>query len=233
MGGLSGRLESAAVRKAEAFAKSPLRLNLGSGQMGPESWVNLDRSPSMLLRNLPRTKAALRRMGVINEHQALDWGPHIVRWDVTKGLPLEPGSVDAVYSSHFFEHIHLADAENVLRECFRVMRPGGVIRLALPDAQAYAEELLEAGEDETGAAGRHYHARLGSHPEAAPRGLGKLLFKLGGSLHRWQPTRGLVRSMLSEAGFSEITDRKFKEGDLPDLDLIETRQESFFTEARR
>jgi SAM-dependent methyltransferase len=221
------------MRKAEAFAKSPLRLNLGSGQFGPESWVNLDRSPSMVLRNLPRTKAALRRLGVINEFQALDWDPHIVRWDVTKGLPVAAGTVDAIYSSHFLEHIYLANAEKVLRECARVLRPGGIIRLALPDAQAWAEELLEADEDPTGEAGRRYHARLGAHHEAAPTGVGVLLAKLGGHVHRWQPTRGLVRAMLRDAGFSDVTDRKFKQGDLPDLDMIETREESFFTEARR
>ncbi len=41
--------------------------------------------------------------------------------------------------------------------------------------------------------------------------------------------------MLVEAGFAdgEISDRKFLEGELPELEKIETREESFFTEARR
>jgi hypothetical protein len=41
--------------------------------------------------------------------------------------------------------------------------------------------------------------------------------------------------MLLKAGFADadISDRKFLEGDLPELEQIETREESFFTEARR
>lgn len=213
----------------------PLMVNLGSGPSGPESWVNLDRSPTMLLRHVPRAAKALRRVGLIGEHHLVPWEPHIVRRDLTKPLPFADGTVDAVYSSHFLEHIYLKEAEAILRECHRVLRPGGVLRLALPDGEAWARELLEAGDDPAGEAGRRFHARLGSHPEERPSGKRALTFKIGGHIHRWQPTRGLVRAMLVDAGFddSEISDRKFVEGDLPEIEKIETREESFFTEARR
>ncbi|MCW2797026.1 methyltransferase domain-containing protein [Nocardioides sp.] len=221
--------------RKSVFAQRPLMVNLGSGPHGPESWVNLDRSPTMVLRHTPRTARALRRVGLIGDQHLVPWEPHIVRQDLTKPLPFEDGTVDAVYSSHFLEHIYLGDAEAILGQCHRILRPGGVLRLALPDGEAWARELVEAGDDPAGEAGRRYHARLGSHPEARPSGKRALTFKIGGHIHRWQPTRGLVRAMLIDAGFAdtEISDRKFLEGDLPELEQIETREESFFTEARR
>jgi SAM-dependent methyltransferase len=219
----------------DVLTQRPLRINLGSGPTGPETWVNLDRSPTMLLRHVPRAARVLRQVGLIGDHHLVPWEPHIVRQDLTKPLPFADGTVDAAYSSHFLEHIYLNDAEAILRECHRVLRPGGVLRLALPDGEAWARELVEAGDDEAGEAGRRYHARLGSHPEQRPSGKRALTFKIGGHIHRWQPTRGLVRAMLVDAGFadSEISERKYLEGDLPEIESIETREESFFTEARR
>ncbi len=218
-----------------AFAQRPLKLNLGSGPHGPQNWVNLDRSPTMLLSRVPKVAKALRKVGLINDHHLVPWESHIVRQDLTARLPVEDGSVDAIYSSHFLEHIYLTEAEAILRECHRVLRPGGVLRLALPDGESWARELVEAGSDPTGEAGRRYHARLGSHPDDRPSGKRALTFKIGGHIHRWQPTRGMVRGMLVEAGFddSAVTDCAYHEGALPDLGEIETREESFFTEAIR
>ncbi|MGH3414200.1 MAG: class I SAM-dependent methyltransferase [Marmoricola sp.] len=212
---------------------TPLLVNLGSGQHGPQTWVNFDRSPSMLLRRFPVARGLLRRAGVINEFQAQGWDPHIQRRDLVRPLPFAGGTVDAIYSSHFLEHVFLTEAETVLREAYRVLRAGGILRLALPDGERWARELVEAGDDPTGEAGRLYQERLGAHPDARPTGRHGLTFGLGGFVHRWQPTRGLVRSMLQRAGFADTAERKFREGELPDLDRIENREESFFYEARK
>ena len=49
-------------------------------------------------------------------------------------LDFEDGTFDFIVSEHFFEHLHLPDALALLRECHRILRPGGVIRTCVPDA---------------------------------------------------------------------------------------------------
>ena len=58
-----------------------------------------------------------------------------MRQDLTKRLPFDDGSVDAVYSSHLFEHIYYSDAEAILQECHRVLKPGGVCGWRCPTAR--------------------------------------------------------------------------------------------------
>lgn len=56
--------------------------------------------------------------------------------DLTKPLPWLQNSVDGIYSEHFFEHISQAQAVSLLHECRRVLKPGGVLRIAMPDLMA-------------------------------------------------------------------------------------------------
>lgn len=56
-----------------------------------------------------------------------------IRIDVRVGLPFADATVDAIYSEHFFEHLDKGEGLAFLRECRRVLRPGGVARLAMPD----------------------------------------------------------------------------------------------------
>ena len=53
------------------------------------------------------------------------------------GLPflIEDNSFDYIFSEHMFEHLTLKQAENMLRESYRILKPGGVLRIATPDYQ--------------------------------------------------------------------------------------------------
>ena len=215
------------------WPEGKIYLNLGCGHHAPESWVNIDRSPMMLLRKMPPVRSALRKVKVLSDDHMDTWPENIIRRDLSKPLPLDDGVAAAAYSSHMLEHLFIEDANEFLRECARVMRPGAVLRLALPDAEQWAMDVLSAGEDPDGAAGLKYQEMLRAHPDAKPSGRRLVTFIGGSNWHRWQPTRGLVKSMLRDAGFVDIAERSFQVGDLPELDVVEVREDSWFVEGVR
>ena len=53
--------------------------------------------------------------------------------DVSKKIPLKNKSIEYVYIAHNLEHYNWLDAENVLREVKRVLKPKGKVRILVPD----------------------------------------------------------------------------------------------------
>jgi len=210
----------------------PMRLNLGSGQTAVPDWTNIDRSPNILLDRVPAVKRMLFRAGLLTEGHMQPWDREVIRQDIRK-LPYPDNSVEAIYSSHTLEHLYLREAERVIGECARVLQPGGLLRLALPDVEQFARQLLSGyvvgGQD----AGRHFNSQLLAHPEERPTLTGRLRSAVGGHVHRWQPSAPLVRQLMVDAGLLDVCDCAFRQGKLPGLDSIETREESFFLEGRK
>ena len=203
-----------------------VKLNLGCGLNAVQGWVNIDRSPSLILGKVKPLKAVLRRVGLLTEAHMVDWPSNIVMRDVLRPLPYADGSVAAIYSSHMLEHLYLSDAEAVLGECRRVLAPGGVIRVALPDGEEFAALALSGSVDDA----RAYTRQLNAHPLEPPTIAQRLRRPFSGSPHRWQPTRPLIAAMLEGAGFACVTERQFRVGNLPGLEVVEHRGESIFYE---
>jgi predicted SAM-dependent methyltransferase len=91
-------------------------VNIGCGTTWNPAWTNLDVRPL---------------------------SPQVRSWDVSRGLPFESEQVDACYASHVLEHLTPEQARVLLVECFRVLRPGSIVRLAVPDLEAIAREYLD------------------------------------------------------------------------------------------
>lgn len=75
-----------------------------------------------------------------------DYVPHsknVLHADLLDRLPLESGSADVVYSSHFLEHIPLPSVKPFLSECYRILKSGGAVRLVLPDLEEICRSYLE------------------------------------------------------------------------------------------
>ncbi|MFI7633002.1 class I SAM-dependent methyltransferase [Nonomuraea sp. NPDC049400] len=69
--------------------------------------------------------------------------PHVDRVGPVEDLScFDTGSVDSIYASHVLEHFGRHDYLDVLAEWFRVLRPGGILRIGVPDFQAIAEEYV-------------------------------------------------------------------------------------------
>jgi len=92
-----------------------MKLHFGCSKLFPgplKGWENLDIAPTM---------------------------KEIKKWDVTKGLPYSDNSIDAIYSCHTFEHFTKTEAQFVISECFRVLQPGGQIKIVVPDIDDIVE----------------------------------------------------------------------------------------------
>jgi len=55
--------------------------------------------------------------------------------DATKPFPFDCGTFDYIYSEHMIEHISWQNGQTMLRECHRVLKPRGVMRIATPDLE--------------------------------------------------------------------------------------------------
>ena len=53
--------------------------------------------------------------------------------DVRNGLPFRSSTVDSIYATHMFEHFYPDELNRLVRECVRVLKPGGGIRLIVPN----------------------------------------------------------------------------------------------------
>lgn len=111
------------------------RLNLGCGSTVPEGWVNVDYALGARLCRFPLFNFLNKRLKFFN----LDWDDRIFIHDLQKDFPWENGTIDVVYSSHTLEHFTKEQGQFFLQEAHRVLRPGGTIRIVVPDLKYYVE----------------------------------------------------------------------------------------------
>lgn len=80
-------------------------------------------------------------------------GKDVIAHNLLKGLPFADNSFDLVYHSHVLEHFSQKDGTQLIRECYRVLKPGATIRIAVPNleqiAHNYLNSLREARETPT------------------------------------------------------------------------------------
>ena len=66
----------------------------------------------------------------------------VIGHNLLTGVPFEENSFDLVYHSHVLEHFSEEDGNLFLSECYRVLKPNGLIRIAVPDLEQIAREYL-------------------------------------------------------------------------------------------
>lgn len=92
-------------------------LNLGCGSRYHKDWINVDMVSS-------------------NEH--------VIDFNLREGVPFPDGHFDVVYHSHVLEHFSRLEGEKFLRECVRVLKPCGILRIAVPDLERIVRLYLDS-----------------------------------------------------------------------------------------
>jgi predicted SAM-dependent methyltransferase len=68
---------------------------------------------------------------------------HVKQHNLLKGIPFQSNFFDVVYHSHVLEHFSKKDGEIFINECFRVLKPNGILRIAVPDLEMIAREYIK------------------------------------------------------------------------------------------
>jgi predicted SAM-dependent methyltransferase len=154
----------------------------------------------------------------------LDWEGVDLICDIRDGLPLDDDTVDYVFSIHALQEIPYKNVVGVLRELRRVIKPGGWLRLCLPDADKGIAAYLR-GE-------REYF--FVSDEDAASLGGKFVIHMLWYGHSRLLFTRDFIEELLLKAGFRQVFHAEAWEtvSSYPDIiELDDRAEESLFVEA--
>lgn len=94
-------------------------LNVGCGSKFHNDWYNIDMTSN---------------------------APEVMIANLLKGIPFDDNNFDVVYHSQVLEHIPREKALAFMQECYRVLKPGGIVRVVVPDLENIVNEykrLLE------------------------------------------------------------------------------------------
>jgi predicted SAM-dependent methyltransferase len=182
-------------------------LRVGSGSHSDPGWLSIDLLPVRL---------------------------SVVYMDATKPFPLPSMSFDAVQCEHVIEHVDYAAGLAMLTECHRVLRTGGILRVATPNFDL-VRRLLDRGDDDPALAAyvnwshRTYGTLAELHqPENAVFTANRLVREWG---HTFIYDELTLRSALTTAGFSEIVKVAPGESAHPELRGIDRHHEEIGKEA--
>ena len=209
-------------RQVNPRGTGSVRVNLGSALAVAPGWIHVDYSPNALVAGRSRWVQVLaywitgsNAFFELDEYRRRLNNFQFAHHNLTYGIPLRDASVDFLYSSHFLEHLSDASGLRLLRESYRVLRVGGVIRVCVPDLDKAVEFYLR-GERERFLAYFFTDERLGRHK------------------HRFMYNFESLRDALCVAGFVDVTRCEFRTGRTPDLKLLDNRSdESLYVEAVR
>jgi SAM-dependent methyltransferase len=190
---LTDLLRPWARRRAVALrGRCPLLLHLGSGRFPKDGWVNID------------------LVGV----------PVDLPWNLARGIPFPTARADAVFHEHLLEHLSVAAGYRLLRECARVLKPGGVLRVGVPDVGAYLRSYAGMSD---------FIARLRPGRPTALLAVQEVFYRHG---HRSAYDLETLQLLCHGAGFVRVEHRPFGQSRLrPAPDSPHRRAETLYVEA--
>jgi predicted SAM-dependent methyltransferase len=202
-----------------------VRLNVGCGPVQPDGWINIDNSLRAKLASrlnwLDRLLVGLRVLPP-TEFNTRTWTT-----DIRNARPFRDNTAEAIYGGEVLEHFTRADGRRFLSECFRILRPGGVLRLRVPDNYRFWKNYV-AEFDRTYARPRDQWTR--QHERwvemffrdicvSNPR------LKSMGHFHKWMYDEVSLTLAMQGVGFGDVERRGFHDSRICDVALVETRDD--------
>lgn len=200
-----------------------VKVNIGSGLWVAPGWVNVDATLHVSFSKWPRPilKIINRISGAKQYYSQEEYcdilKSHIfIHHNVEYGLPFPEESVDYVYSSHLLEHLFKEDAKKLLKEVYRVLKKGGIVRICVPDLE-YVISLYKKGDKERALNFFFTNSRSGYFHQ-----------------HRYMYDFDLLRQLLEEAGFTQIQRCLYRQGKTPDIEVLDkSPEDTLYVEASK
>jgi predicted SAM-dependent methyltransferase len=215
----------------DAHDSNVTKVNFGCGPRGLEDWVNVDWGLLSFVSRVPKLRRLLIRLGLLDAHYDLDWPTNLRLHDCRKPIPFADASVDFIYTSHFIEHLYRFETERFLRECWRILNPGGTIRVVVPDLELLVSkymardrhffEQMESAPQQLSLADLFVVHFYGFHCEQAPQGFITRVQRRFIRGHLWMYDFESLSAMLMTVGFVYIRRCAAGEGRVPDLDYLD------------
>lgn len=193
------------------------KLHVGCGFVLLNGWLNILYEPK-------------QEYGRVKEINGKSW----LNYNLLKEWPMDENTIDFIAGSHFIEHLDLNHGIRFLKESFRVMKPGGVIRLSCPDLEIYVKNYAERNMDFF----RHKLIRewcAFSQAQTPGEILAAKAYDSGGA-HKWFYDFESLKHILEMAGFKDVKRCSRLEGRVPELEILELPErelETVYVEATK
>ena len=212
-----------------------LRINFGCGQTPTKGWVNIDNSFALKLAKLPHLLLLLKIFKLLNKSQIsnieFNKRRNIIFADATKEFPFKDNSADIIYSSHMLEHLSRHSASHFIKECHRVLKKGGILRIVVPDIKKLSDAYLIDKDSD-----KFLEDSLLACPSITTLKEKIYFLFIGFRHHQWMYDFTSLKRLIANHGFNNIVEQFpgisliEKPGD---LNLNERADESIYIEAMK
>lgn len=162
----------------------------------------------------------------------IEWKPNVIPWDISTikkhNYPVKSGALEGIYTEHCLEHIPFQSTIDNLAEFYRLLEPGGTVRIAVPDGELFIDlyNRHRAGE-------KVDIPKPDDRPEPTPMMSINRIARSHGHLYMYDFET--FKHYLEEAGFVDVKKETFRHGRNPKL-LVDSElreDESLYVEATK
>lgn len=119
-------------------------LHIGCGLNAPQNWFNIDASPSLRISRLPVVGSVASKL--LNFPK---WPTQAKYGNIVLGLDTQKEYYDLVFAAHVLEHLSLNDFHVALDNIFYYLKPGGFLRVIVPDLEIFIKNYTLSKMDQS------------------------------------------------------------------------------------